>query len=453
VNAPTVPPCARRRPPWARRPRRPARSGPRACAAASRPRAPGRRAASARPTCSCCARARGSPRTAGVYADVARVEAYKQRGLQYHDICRPHWLEKEPELFWGFWGQCFNDYRCTPPHEGYAMIDRWVDRRFRHTELAQKIRQKLQASREADGGGGEEDRPTQLPSRPYVVSDAAGGFFVFTSNVDAHHFDWFRACEIRECHGNTEIYQCTRGCQGIWRAPLDFRFLVATGTMLAPAGAPAGAAPAAEAAEGLGAAASGDGGEARPRVGNVRGGGRRTTLRHMPGSPAGAAGFETRTNHPACPSCRGPARPAILMFGDYGWLDLEEQDERWSAWAKAVCSAADDARTGGRPLRVAILEVGAGGNVPTVRRTSEEQLHEFGESGAVASLIRVNPELPLGDRDEYEPTGEGADRVISIMDTGLASLGRIDAALEALWSAGAAEGPGQGQAGAAGRPL
>ena len=26
--------------------------------------------------------------------------------LRYHDICSPRWLYSDPELFWGFWGQC-----------------------------------------------------------------------------------------------------------------------------------------------------------------------------------------------------------------------------------------------------------------------------------------------------------------------------------------------------------
>ena len=32
----------------------------------------------------------------------------------------------------------------------------------------------------------------------------AGGFFVYTSNVDGHVYDHFEPQEVRECHGNTE---------------------------------------------------------------------------------------------------------------------------------------------------------------------------------------------------------------------------------------------------------
>ena len=34
------------------------------------------------------------------------VPAYRDRKLTYQDVCQPHWLFEEPDLFWGFWGQC-----------------------------------------------------------------------------------------------------------------------------------------------------------------------------------------------------------------------------------------------------------------------------------------------------------------------------------------------------------
>ncbi|CAE7292983.1 unnamed protein product [Symbiodinium microadriaticum] len=69
-----------------------------------------------------------------VYRDVAKVPAYRNRKLEYHDICKPHWLYKEPELFWGFWGQCFNDYRRTAPHIGYQIVRHWSDCLFRTSD-------------------------------------------------------------------------------------------------------------------------------------------------------------------------------------------------------------------------------------------------------------------------------------------------------------------------------
>ena len=113
-----------------------------------------------------------------VYADVAKVPAYAQRQLTYQDICQPHWLFSEPELFWGFWGQCalssflylflylflymmlfrislecvstrgFNDYRLTDPHQGYEIVQHWVEKLFRHTDVAKRLRQMTREKQE-----------------------------------------------------------------------------------------------------------------------------------------------------------------------------------------------------------------------------------------------------------------------------------------------------------------
>ena len=53
-----------------------------------------------------------------VYKDIANVPAYHSLGLTYYDLCQPRWLKRQPAIFHGFWGACFNDYRDTPPHAG-----------------------------------------------------------------------------------------------------------------------------------------------------------------------------------------------------------------------------------------------------------------------------------------------------------------------------------------------
>eukprot|EP00438_Fugacium_kawagutii_P012140 Skav235290 [mRNA] locus=scaffold4363:9603:32666:- [translate_table: standard] len=86
-----------------------------------------------------------------------------------------------------------------------------------------------------------------------------------------------------------------------------------------------------------------------PCVGRVKGSARRFPLRHMRSqisdeSPAGAASRGFATNHPVCPSCGGPARPAILMFGDYSWQDNDAQEARRAGLADiADQGAAEDA--------------------------------------------------------------------------------------------------------------
>merc|ERR1712087_282223 len=121
------------------------------------------------------------------------------------------------------------------------------------------------------------------------------------------------------------------------------------------------------------------------RIGCVRGGGRPNVLRHMPGRAA-AAGFTQ--NHPTCPQCGSPARPAILMFGDWHHKDDDNQEARFDAWNKAVLKEMKEMSEKSTPVKAVILEVGAGKNVPTVRMTSETQLEKWLKiSGADASLI------------------------------------------------------------------
>ena len=62
-----------------------------------------------------------------VYKDIADLPAYHRRNLEYSDLCTPGWCQREPEVFFGFWGSCYNSYFSTEPHEGYRIISRWRD--------------------------------------------------------------------------------------------------------------------------------------------------------------------------------------------------------------------------------------------------------------------------------------------------------------------------------------
>jgi NAD-dependent SIR2 family protein deacetylase len=88
---------------------------------------------------------------------------------------------------------------------------------------------------------------------------------------------------------------------------------------------------------------------------------------------------------PSCPACGALARPNVLMFGDWGWRPerTADQEERFADWLAGLGGA-----------RLAIVEVGAGTAVPTVRMTSEQLAHRPG-----ATLIRLNlrePQVPTG---------------------------------------------------------
>ena len=79
---------------------------------------------------------------------------------------------------------------------------------------------------------------------------------------------------------------------------------------------------------------------------------------------------------PCCPRCGSLARPNVLMFGDWAWLPdrTDAQERRFADWVNHL---------GG--TRLAIVEIGAGTAVPTVRMTSEQLARRPG-----ARLIRIN---------------------------------------------------------------
>jgi NAD-dependent SIR2 family protein deacetylase len=88
---------------------------------------------------------------------------------------------------------------------------------------------------------------------------------------------------------------------------------------------------------------------------------------------------------PSCPECGKLARPNILMFGDFGWDSRRtvEQRLRLEPWLEGLDTD-----------RLAVVELGAGRAVPTVRRFCEQAASAFG-----ATLIRINvreSEVPPG---------------------------------------------------------
>jgi NAD-dependent SIR2 family protein deacetylase len=139
------------------------------------------------------------------------------------------------------------------------------------------------------------------------------GSFVFTSNVDGQFQKaGFSEKQILECHGSIHWMQClSPACNGdIWRAD-----------------------------------------SFRPQIDESR-----CRLRNSP---------------PTCPNCGGVARPNILMFNDWDWIDdmMSNQRERLRTWQRDI-------------ERMVTIELGAGSAIPTVRR--------FGES-MNRPLIRINP--------------------------------------------------------------
>ena len=221
-----------------------------------------------------------------VYRDVADVDAYRDRGLTYRDLCQPRFLEEEPAIFYGFWGGCYNDYRNVAPHEGYSIIKSWVEKKFKYTEAATALR----AAQNESG------------------ADCAGAFFAYTSNVDAHWLSaGFQPHEVHEIHGNCEQWQCAERCTPQrWAAPPEHRFHVDETSRLAeedvaPQVPPRGGASASQMADKPPA-------EKYPRPWMA-------PVRTEPTDSASAFAFSS--NWPTCITCGGKARPAVLMFNDH----------------------------------------------------------------------------------------------------------------------------------------
>ncbi len=107
---------------------------------------------------------------------------------------------------------------------------------------------------------------------------------------------------------------------------------------------------------------------------------------------------------PYCPECGTIARPNILMFGDWHWISqrTDRQAQRFQQWLEP-----------NRHQRIAIVEIGAGEAVPTVRMACE---HVARLSNAM--LIRINP------RDTRAPNG-----TCIIAETGLVALQQLDAVI------------------------
>jgi NAD-dependent SIR2 family protein deacetylase len=78
---------------------------------------------------------------------------------------------------------------------------------------------------------------------------------------------------------------------------------------------------------------------------------------------------------PRCPHCGRLARPNVLMFGDYDWVEerAQRQVARLEMWLATVH----------RPL---VIELGAGTAIPTVRHFSHRVVHQF-----AGRLVRINP--------------------------------------------------------------
>lgn len=100
---------------------------------------------------------------------------YAKLGVSFTEMANPDNFEKDPSFAWGFYGHRTNLYRETIPHDGFHILQSWIE------------------SNDAD-------------------------YFVVTSNVDGQFQKaGFDADRILEVHGSIHWLQCLKPCSSeIW---------------------------------------------------------------------------------------------------------------------------------------------------------------------------------------------------------------------------------------------
>lgn len=111
--------------------------------------------------------------------------------------------------------------------------------------------------------------------------------------------------------------------------------------------------------------------------------------------------------YPICPFCYGVARPNILMFGDYSWIETRSihQEMCLRDWLNTL-----------RGQKLVVIELGAGQAIPTVRWKCEAIAQK-----QRAPLIRINPRDVREDHD--------TDQFVGIRSGALQALEKIQSKL------------------------
>lgn len=207
------------------------------------------------------------------------------------------------------------------------------------------------------------------------------GMFSFTSNIDGHWEAAGLAPErVWEVHGTVRYLQCT-DCDG-----------------KVPGVGGAGSWPTGDALAGL---------DEDPETNQLKG---------------------SVEDLPRCRKCGKLARPNVLMFGDWAHETSRSDaaEASYSQWKAAVLSASGSGGAEGAatessaPGKVAVIEIGAGCAVPTVRMEAQHAADHFN-----VPLIRINLEDPEVSEHQSQPG-------VSIALGALEALGRIDTVMKEL---------------------
>lgn len=326
-----------------------------------------------------------------VYADVAKTPQWRQRGLDYGDLCQTSLLLTSPECGYGFWVDCARAYREASPHVGYSLVDKWM------------------ASKE----------PSNIAT--------------YTSNVDGH-FRRFPSLSHRLCeiHGCAEEWACgasmghLRKEDGIVPRSGAFRdHNAAFAPQARPDAMSCSATTFSPSDEELGVLAhacrgalASSGAPGTPESADLR------PSCEVRSDGAEGASALWHALPPRCPCCAAPLRPCVLMFGDEDpalLTRLAGPAQRYQEWEDAMeAELAADAT-----LSLVVLELGCGERVPSVRIECEDVVRDICHRGGRAMHIRVNAE---GESEG----GARAPPSIAIQGNAATVLERIDAIINTL---------------------
>eukprot|EP00286_Rhodomonas_abbreviata_P005111 CAMPEP_0181325396 /NCGR_PEP_ID=MMETSP1101-20121128/20898_1 /TAXON_ID=46948 /ORGANISM="Rhodomonas abbreviata, Strain Caron Lab Isolate" /LENGTH=349 /DNA_ID=CAMNT_0023433691 /DNA_START=14 /DNA_END=1063 /DNA_ORIENTATION=- len=303
-------------------------------------------------------------RNAGVWPPL------KAFSLDFSEMSDPRWFEDDARLAWSFWHFRHQAYVNGTPHKGYEILANW-GKRMRY------------------------------------------GLFSATSNIDGH---WARTDgvgeeRVYECHGSVTHMQCVKDSGRIWSTDHDEisqmkvpvwdlaageKVEVQCGRSLRKCGS--------KEEEWVDAIVADDGWSILSTAGKPM---TVTAVRRPGGSDLTRVHPESTL--PMCKETNQPARPNVLMFGDFGVNcdRIDAQNQQFSKWKASLPP----------DCKLLIVEIGAGTAIPTIRGIAESHLSSFPQS----TLIRINL-----DEDSVP-----SERAIAIGGLGaLDALSRIDAAAQ-----------------------
>ena len=112
--------------------------------------------------------------------------------------------------------------------------------------------------------------------------------------------------------------------------------------------------------------------------------------------------FKAAAPLPVCPKCSSLARPNILMFGDWDWIGdrSDKQMKRFVSWKASMVK---------EKKKIAVIEIGAGTAIPSIRSMSESSAKQF-----KTPLIRINPRKYQGLYNTIKLSFGGADGIQKI---------------------------------------